>query len=58
MAQGTIAVKFWLTVGAVWIREVKMQLPIEAGAVGALFAALWGMNLSMQKEKAFSARLG
>jgi hypothetical protein len=47
MVQERIAVKFWLTVGGVWIRELKMQLPIEAGAVGALLAALWGMNLSM-----------
>jgi hypothetical protein len=45
MVQERIAVEFWLTVGGVRIRELKMQLPIKAGVVGALLAALSGMSL-------------
>jgi hypothetical protein len=45
MVQERIAVEFWLTVGRVRIRELKMQLPIKAGVFGALLAALSGMSL-------------
>jgi len=45
MVQERIAVEFWLTVGGVRIRELKMQLPIKAGVFGALLAALSGMSL-------------
>jgi hypothetical protein len=45
MVQERIAVEFWLTVGGVRIRGLKMQLPIKAGVFGALLAALSGMSL-------------